>query len=665
MRARVLNMNFLGTVSALGLVAGAAPLWAQDSELAGVEGEYLGTIELAQGKREVQTGTAIPVTVVNQEEIDDRQAGTIAELVDSVPGVTVVNGTTPNGSGINIRGFGANGSYGNDQKVAIIIDGALSGSEELYRIGTQLFTDPALFREVSVIRGTVGTFEYGSGIIGGALVLETKDAADITGGEIGARFRQTLQATTNGWASSSILAWQPMETVEFLANYTVRDSDDYSDGDGNLVANTASRSDSKLVKGRFSFGDALEHSVTASWSNTYSEENSVPYDAFSGNTMFGLVNRETETNIAGLRYQWQPSGNDLIDLDVWLTYSDQTIDQEDAAGGSSALLNADHSYETTKLTAKNSMFFTTGALTHDLVAGVDIIRKERADANSAPGGVDERLAVFVVDDISIGDHWIVSPSVRAETQDLTSTDGSANYDNSALMGGLSVRYEFDNGFALFGSGAYTESMPILDDLGTPAFMTMPERSHTFEAGASYAANDVFAGGDSLAFKVNVYETRLWDVTSYTYGGRFTSSPVERVETSGVELEAGYALASGLYADLNATVSDGREQNGSTWERWRLLAGDNVRLTLGKRFGEALDVSWELNAAKSSYDYANNALAGYGVHNLRATYRPQEGALEGTEIRLGVENLFSKDYQTSLSAKEAPGRTLKLTLAKTF
>ncbi|MEL6488160.1 MAG: ligand-gated channel, partial [Pseudomonadota bacterium] len=50
------------------------------------DGEFLGELTLGQSKREVQTGTATPLTTIKQEEIDDRQANTIAELIDSVPG---------------------------------------------------------------------------------------------------------------------------------------------------------------------------------------------------------------------------------------------------------------------------------------------------------------------------------------------------------------------------------------------------------------------------------------------------------------------------------------------------------------------------------------------------------------------------------------------------
>ena len=57
--------------------------------------------------------------------------------------------------------------------------------------------------------------------------------------------------------------------------------------------------------------------------------------------------------------------------------------------------------------------------------------------------------------------------------------------------------------------------------------------------------------------------------------------------------------------------------------------------------------------------------GYAVHNLRATWSPQAGALAGSEIRFGLENAFDREYRQHLSENNAAGRTFKLTLARTF
>lgn len=664
--------KLLASVSGLVLAGMALPAMAQDAD-----GEYLGEVELNSSKRDIQTDTAAAETRINQEEIDDRQAGTVAELIDSVPGVTLVNGSTPQGSGINIRGFGATSSFGTDQKVLVMVDGATTGAEELYRIGNQLFTDPQLYKNVSVLRGTIGSFEYGSGVVGGVVQLETKDASDFTGGEVGLRFRQVLEAASNGngFVTSSTVAWQPTEQFDLLVNYTWRDQDNQKDGSGAEIGNSKFRLPSYLIKGKYRFGNDLAHSITASYNASSSSERDVPYDSF-GTTggAFGNVDRDIETKVVGLHYRYQPVGNDLVDVSVNLTYSDQKIDSTYITGSCGfpgcdgfvgGLAGADHRYETTKLTAKNTAYFQTGIASHDLRTGIEFIRRKRLDAPSAPGGTDNRIALFAVDDIDFGNGFSMTPAIRYEMQDIEGSTAprDASYSNNALMGGLSARYEFNSGFAVFGSAAYTESMPIIDDLGTPAYMTQPEKARTFEAGVSYARSDLFGTGDSIRAKVNVYRTNVWDVTSYVDP---TFTPLAGIEIEGVELEASYAHANGLYVDLNANMADGTEERASgATQRWRSSPADTARLTVGKRFGDAWDVSWELLGAQGVTNAAGTRTPGYGVSNLRATYRPQNGVLEGAEIRVGIENAFDKLYTPYLSTRPAVGRNFKLTLAKTF
>ncbi|HAE94902.1 MAG TPA: ligand-gated channel, partial [Hyphomonas atlantica] len=318
--------TLLGATAIVTAIAFSTPALAQDAS-GSDDAEFLGTLTLGESKREVQADTATPVTVIDQEEIDDRQASTVAELIDSVPGVSLVNGSTPVGSGINIRGFGANGTYGTDQKVAIQIDGASVGSEELYRVGTQLFTDPYLYKSVEVIRGTVGSFEYGSGIIGGVVRLETIDASDLTGGEPGFALRQTLGGATNmdGFNSSTTLAIQPTENFEVLANYSWREQHNQEDGHDRVIENSEFELPSYLVKARYSAGD---HSVTASYTNTETTERDKPYDSF-GTTggSFGNVDRDTTSETIALKYNYNPLTNDLINLDVIYSYANQEIDQ--------------------------------------------------------------------------------------------------------------------------------------------------------------------------------------------------------------------------------------------------------------------------------------------------------------------------------------------------
>ena len=653
------------------LMMGAALLWALPA-LAETEATELDEVILGKSKREVKTDTATSETTVDQEEMEDRQASTIAELTDSVPGVTLINGQSPQGSGINIRGFGANATYGNDQKVIIQVDDADVGAEELYRIGTQLYTDPALYKEVTVVRGMAGTFEYGSGAIGGMVRLETKDASDFTGGVPGFKLRQTLQFSTNGngVSSSSILAWQPSEDFETLLNYTYSTQNNQTDGSGAVIGNSAFGLPSWQFKAKKTFGNG-DHSLSFSFSDTNSDERDVPYDTFMTTAgSFGNVDRQTHSRTATLAYNFNPAGNDLVDLDVILSYADQQIDQAYVAGSSplegtstfpflQPLVDADHRYQTTKLTVKNTAIFATGTIDHNLRAGLEFKRKERLAASSAPGGTDDRIALFVVDDMKFGDRFTLTPALRYETQSIG--DGTASYSNDALMGGLSAHYKWDSGFAVFGSAAYTENLPIIDDMTNPAYMTQSEKARTVELGFSFDRLDAFTPGDDLAFKLTGYKTKVWDMTSYTTS---TMVPITDGELEGLELEAAYSLASGLYMDLNANIQRGTYTTPAPGGYWAGIPADQLRLTVGKKWNQELDLSWEVVANKKMTRAATPTPSNV-VHNLRATYRPQHGILEGAELRVGVENLFDLDYTPHLATRKAPGRTVKFTIAKTF
>lgn len=640
------------------------------------EGQHLGTI-IIESKRDVATDTAIAVTGIDQEEMDDRQASTIAELIASVPGVTLINGSTPLGGGINIRGFGGGNTYGANQKVLITIDGATQGSEELYRIGTQLFTDPELYKSVSVIRGTAGSFEYGSGVVGGIVQLETKDASDFTGGQIGYRLRQGLTFGTNGdgITSSTILAWQPAENLEFVANYVWRRQGEQVDGNGDLIGAEGFKTPSWSVKGKYSFGQNNDQYVSLSLSETTMAERDVPYDAIGGNA-FGNVDRDMETRNIALTYGWNPQDNDLVDLTVRLSYADQQIDSEGVPAPGDALRNADHRYETTKLTVKNTARFSFGGIDNELRAGAEFIQKERLTASSAPGGSDDRIAVFLIDKFDFGNGLTITPALRYESQEITYKGAPQPripveyFENDALMGGIDVRYEFASGFAVFGGVSYTESLPILDDFENQAqnwggtlvnYMTTNEQARTWELGASYRGTDLFAEGDAFSVKANYYLTDVWNITS--------ESGVNAVDLRGLELEASYSMQNGLYAELGTNVVDYESRTtAGVWRDWYVQTpADSLRLVAGKRWDDELDLSWEMVANKRWDDsgVASQERSGFAVHNLRATYRPQEGALEGTEIRLGVENLFDRDYIPRLGTRYAPGRNVKLSIVKSF
>ena len=641
---------------------------AQEAAPQGENGEFLGTVDIGESTRTIQTETATPVTVINRKEIEERQANTIAELIDSIPGVTLINGGTPIGSGINIRGLGANGTYGTDQKVLVMVDGATTGSEELYRIGTQLFTDPLLYKRAEVIRGTVGSFAYGSGVIGGVVRLETSDASDLLRGRTGISISQSLNGQTNsaGFATSTTVAAMPTEQFEFLANYTWRELGLQKDGNGNVIANSSFGLPSFLVKGAFHFGADNAHTLKVSFTQTTTSERDKPYDSF-GTTGggFGNVDRDTRSQTLTAGYYFKPLDNEAIDLSLVYTYANQQIDQESViqpTPNGFEVISADHRYETSKITLRNLAMFKTGAVGHNLNVGLEYIDRKRLDANSAPGGTDRRMAAFLVNEMTVFPGFTLTPAVRWETSTIKGTldnGAPASYTNEAWMGGVSARYELPFGLAVFGSWAHTESLPILDDLQTPAYMTQPERGKTWEVGGSFNRVGLVTPNDRLAVKINYYDTDLLDNTSY--------SGVREVYLNGWEIEASYATPSGFYVDFNGNIVRGlRLRTNAVIDDWNNLPNNTYQLSVGKRFGSLFDVRWEATFAEDlvtrtgavNGTFTSVTKQGFDVHSLRASFTPKIDLLKALAFRVSVENIFDTYYTPGLATRPAPGRTFK-------
>ena len=259
----------------------------------------------------------------------------------------------------------------------------------------------------------------------------------------------------------------------------------------------------------------------------------------------------------------------------------------------------------------------------------------------------------------------MTPALRYDTQTIHSDPFVApgDFSKDAFMGGLAAHYDFGNGWSVFGSYARTENLPIMDDLLNATLIDQSEKGEIYEIGFAYDRGDVFTDGDDFAFKLNYYTQSIDDVT--TYRSFPTSASTQSVDREGIELEASYAMQNGLYADFNAHFSSGSAVTlaGDKID-FRQNPADNLLLTLGKKFGEEWDVSWEINAVA---DYKVGAADddGYAVHNLRATYAPQQGVLKGTEVRFGVENVFDKFYQPRLATRPATGRNFVLTVSTTF
>ena len=179
-------------------------------------------------------------TTVTARDLERTQAATIFDAVRDVPGVEVSGGPRIAGMSFNIRGFQDNAD------VMIKVDGVRKSFEK-YRMGGT-FVDPELLKSIEVQRGP--QIASGSGSIGGTVLMQTKDAADLLepGRKTGARIKFGYGNNNDEYLRSYTAYARPHERVDLIYNYTSRNSNNFTLPKGSVlsVGATPTTSESKL-----------------------------------------------------------------------------------------------------------------------------------------------------------------------------------------------------------------------------------------------------------------------------------------------------------------------------------------------------------------------------------------------------------------------------------
>ncbi|WP_323039355.1 TonB-dependent receptor domain-containing protein [Gemmobacter sp.] len=652
------------------------------------------------------TGTA-PVSTVTAEDITRKQAGTLNDALRDAPAVITAGRGNILRSLPNIRGFGGTSHMANDPSAQVAVDGISTDGSRVYQNSSDMLVDPALMKRISVLTGPLASLEYGSGIAGGTVAMETINGADLTGDQPGIKARQLLGVNSNGdgWVTSSTLAWQPNRSVDFLLNYTRRSLDQQKDGNGTLINSPGFNVPSYLFKARYRINEA--NSLVFSINRSASAERDVPYGQATGAAAFGNVNRDRVGTVASLAWTYKPTGSDLVDLELKVSRSDQLIEilplaTSTGSFGAGATFAGRYDLVTDRVTLKNTARFQTGAVSHELRAGLDWSHLRRTaygfdratggfstvpDTAYGPSGSYTRMGIFAIDNMDFGNDLRVSTGARIERQKIQGRRvmGAATtygpFETTARNIGFGVEKGLGRGFTAFGSAAYSEGLATLDVFhftsptrGGMYYGDTLQQNRNYEIGVKYAGDSVFAAGDRLTGSVSMYRTNV----RHALFGPSTGGTSEYLgyKMQGVELAARYDMASGLYAQGVVTLADHKEQHyastgtviGAVWSDYLYNPGNQARLTLGKRWANGLDVSWSLQAQEKVKIVGKTTTTthpGWGVNDLNISYTPQSGVLAGATIDFGIENVFDKTYKPTIAYLNEPGRNFKLTISKTF
>lgn len=663
-------------LAVFGVVAAPAALAQESASF------VLDPIVVSTGLSAVASQTPQAVSVINERQLAIAQSTTIGDAMRTLPGVSQTGSGRVLGEGFNIRGFGSDVD-GGENRLILQIDGTTKYFQQ-YRMGS-LFTDPDLYKRVEVLRGPASSTLFGSGAIAGVISLETRDASDFL--EEGQTFaaRPKLELTDNGegYMGSLFLAARPTEDFELLGAFIYRDNDDYEDGNGDTVEGTAFSAPSALIKARHYFGESREHNVFASYQHWETDENNARYDQVGGTgDAFGTIDREVRDQTASVGYEFAPLDNPLIDLEIVGSYSKTRVRQSNSTSFIPSVLFEDsvYSYETWQIRAQNtSIVGGAGGMPETfLTYGLQYSDQKRiGEAESGfialqPGGTDQKLAAFVQAEVYAG-RWTIIPGVRVERSELD-PDGlnptfSEGTSNTAVSPKLALLYQLTDNWNVFGSIARTERLPTLDEIydGTSGNVSLdPEEAITYEAGLSYSANDVLQTGDALVAKVTLFQNDVENmIERITTTDSFQNIGEARIR--GIEFEGAYETER-LFGRASYSLIRGDDQTAD--QPLSSIPADQFSLTLGTRLpAQNLELGWTgVFAWKQDRipdDGVAEESAGYGVHDIYASWQPETGALSGSEVIFGVENVFDKYYQPHLQNDAARGRTFTLTLSTLF
>jgi len=620
-------------------------------------------------------------SVVDSDQIGRTQPSSVAELFRNVPGVSAqMSGDDPSVA-INIRGLE---QYG---RVAVTLDGA---RQDYWRVGHgsgSFFIEPELLKQVTVIRGPASN-AYGTGGIGGVVAFETKSAGDfLRSGETWALSQKgRYESNGQGWLSSSTGAYRFSDNADMIGNIVWRSSDQYKDGNGDIVRWTGEDVLSGYGKATFRPAEGHEIKLGAIIQN---------YDDIisgsSGSSSSTLSRYDTTTRVENYTgsYTYNPLDNDIWDLSLNVYHSNTRSDQLQVWPTTSIGNSRYYDVATTGFNLRNASRFDAGGMQHTLTYGGDYAHLTgESDADHFGGGKQDAYGGFLQWEGKYSTWLDLTAALRYDGYNLdgmskaTPTDPShpVSLNGNRWSPRFTVGVTPVEGFQVYGTYAEGYRTPHLQDVFRqngahgagyePNLFLRPEVAKSWEAGVNLRYDDVMFAGDMFRAKVNLFHSEVDDYINTVKVGNVTSSQnVGTARLRGIELEGiydyGWGFVNAAASFTDATMKDG-VYAGETITNTPL---DNAAVTLGFRaFEDRLTYGLQYQSIGSvtrvlstggSKQYPRvdlvNVFANWDIN-------------DNLKLDLAVDNLFDKAYTdpqsgwaTGSDIEQAKGRTFKVAL----
>ncbi|WP_074384004.1 TonB-dependent receptor domain-containing protein [Acinetobacter pseudolwoffii] len=616
------------------------------------------------------------ISVVTKEDIEKKNATSIADLLADVPGIDVRNGVGKTGGlNVSMRGMKA-------EDTLILIDGRrqTTATDNIMPNGfseasTSFMPPLSAIERIEVIRGPMSTL-YGSDAMGGVINIITKKVSDVWNGNVtvsGNVMDSSKEA--DSW-KTSFLVNGPI--VNDKLGLQLRGSY-YDRGESERINNGTSRDPRPTTAENYDVGAKLSFQAD--------NQNALWLDGFQSvqtydNADNRLGTQDTPAKASGYKNELEFTRNQIAighdgdyDFGIWNTYISHTETETDGRtlpteafekGSTSPLIGSDRTLKSTDLVADSHIVSQLG--NHKVTGGLEF-KKQTIEDNIARHitGKDK----FDKDSWSIyaEDEWKIADS-------LGLTFGGRYEDHSGFGGHFSPRaylvWNTNDILTIKGGITTGYKAPSAKDLenglvdmsgqgktyvfGNPNLK--PETSTNYELGFNLQPTD----------KINFTTTAFYNqIEDAIISKDISDQAICPVEECSQDINAQEAKVYGAEASLQYAILPEWDIKASyTYTKSEVTDGGNEGLYYNNNPRDAFNLTstWHINPDldiwlqheyKSSrtrftslptsgdnlevYKMYGNKFAGYNLFNLGTSYSVNEQV----RVNMAVNNLLDKDF----------------------
>lgn len=665
------------TLAILGVTATPAFAETVNGTTAPTSTHQLSTIVVsAAGFEQDIKNAPASISVVTKEDIEKKNATSIADLLADVPGVDVRNGVGKTGGlNVSMRGMKA-------EDTLILIDGRrqTTATDNIMPNGfseasTSFMPPLSAIERIEVIRGPMSTL-YGSDAMGGVINIITKKVSDVWNGNVtvsGNVMDSSKEA--DSW-KTSFLVNGPI--VNDKLGLQLRGSY-YDRGESERINNGTSRDPRPTTAENYDVGAKLSFQAD--------NQNALWLDGFQSvqtydNADNRLGTQDTPAKASGYKNELEFTRNQIAighdgdyDFGIWNTYISHTETETDGRtlpteafekGSTSPLIGSDRTLKSTDLVADSHIVSQLG--NHKVTGGLEF-KKQTIEDNIARHitGKDK----FDKDSWSIyaEDEWKIADS-------LGLTFGGRYEDHSGFGGHFSPRaylvWNTNDILTIKGGITTGYKAPSAKDLenglvdmsgqgktyvfGNPNLK--PETSTNYELGFNLQPTD----------KINFTTTAFYNqIEDAIISKDISDQAICPVEECSQDINAQEAKVYGAEASLQYAILPEWDIKASyTYTKSEVTDGGNEGLYYNNNPRDAFNLTstWHINPDldiwlqheyKSSrtrftslptsgdnlevYKMYGNKFAGYNLFNLGTSYSVNEQV----RVNMAVNNLLDKDF----------------------